>query len=329
MNTNIKTVNVQKWVVVISVALFALKISAWFITHSVAILTDALESVVNMIAGFIGLYSLILSAKPKDADHPYGHGKIEFVSAALEGLLITLAGLFIIYKAVANLFNPHQVSLLSFGLILIVLTALINFILGQYCISVGKKYNSVALVASGKHLKSDTYTSAGIVLGLIVFLMTNLKWLDSAIAILFALVIIYTGVKIIRTSLAGIMDEADDKLILELLHTLNQQRRINWIDLHNVRIIKYGPTLHIDCHLTVPWYFNVDEAHAEIDKLSHLVTQRFGDRVELFVHSDGCKSFSCAICHKSDCKVRQHPFVKTIHWTLENIKLNNKHNVNT
>ncbi len=329
LKREIETVRFQKWVVVISVILFGIKITAWFFTNSVAILTDALESIVNIIASFIGLYSLILSAKPKDADHPYGHGKIEFVSAGIEGLLITCAGIFIIYKAVANLFNPVALTQLNFGLLLIIITALINYILGYLCEKKGEKFNSLALIASGKHLKSDTYTTMGIVAGLLVFLFTNITWMDSAVAILFALVIIYTGTKILRTSLAGIMDESDDKLIQELIDVLNKQRRINWIDLHNVRIIKYGPTLHIDCHLTVPWYFNVAEAHHEIDLFYALVTTHFGDKVEIFVHSDACQPFSCAICHKAECKVRQHPFVKTVHWDLNNIKQNNKHDVNS
>lgn len=329
MNRDSETVSFQKWVVVISVFLFAVKITAWFFTNSVAILTDALESIVNIIASFIGLYSLILSAKPKDADHPYGHGKIEFISAGIEGLLITLAGIFIIYKAIANLFNPVEVTQLNFGLLLIISTAVANYILGYYCELKGNKFNSLALIASGKHLKSDTYTTVGIVAGLLLFMFTKIAWLDSAIAILIALIIIYTGTKILRTSIAGIMDESDDKLIQELIDQLNKQRRINWIDLHNVRIIKYGPTLHIDCHLTVPWYFNVAEAHHEIDLFQELITTHFGDRVEIFVHSDACQPFSCAICHKAECKVRQQPYEKTVHWNLKNIKQNTKHDINS
>lgn len=329
MRRESETISFQKWVVVISVVLFGIKIAAWFFTNSIAILTDALESIVNIIASFIGLYSLVLSAKPKDADHPYGHGKIEFVSAGIEGLLITLAGVFIIYKAIANLFNPVAVTELNFGILLIVITAIINYTLGYYCELKGKKFNSLALIASGKHLKSDTYTTAGIVVGLLIFLFTKIAWVDSAVAILFAIIIIYTGTKILRSSIAGIMDESDDKLIQELIDVLNKQRRINWIDLHNVRIIKYGATLHIDCHLTVPWYFNVAEAHSEIDLFHNLISTHFGDRVEIFVHSDACQPFSCAICHKADCAVRQHSLVKTVQWNLKNIKQNNKHDVNS
>jgi len=316
---------VQKWVATISVALFVIKIVAWYITSSVAILTDALESIVNVVAGFIGLYSLYVSAKPRDSDHPYGHGKVEFISAAIEGTLIAVAGLFIIYEAVNNLLNPSTVQKLDWGILLVAITAIINYAIGVFCVKTGKKNNSLALIASGNHLKSDTYTTAGIIVGLIILYFTNIVWIDSAVAIIFALIIIVTGYKIIRSSIAGIMDEADEKLLEDLVTTLNENRNENWIDLHNLRIIKYGPTLHLDCHLTVPWYFNVLEAHAEIDKLSELVRAKYGESVELFVHSDACMEYSCKICIKEDCKVRLHPFKERVEWTIANISKNKKH----
>jgi divalent metal cation (Fe/Co/Zn/Cd) transporter len=123
------------------------------------------------------------------------------------------------------------------------------------------------------------------------------------------------------------MDEADIDLLKNMVDTLNKNRSVNWIDLHNLRIIKYGPTLHLDCHLTVPWYFNVNEAHREIDDLSGLVRKNYGESVELFVHSDGCLDFSCPICDKMECHVRRHPFEKKISWTMENISTNHKHTI--
>ncbi len=307
--------------------MFLVKITAWYLTNSVAILTDALESIVNVVAGLVGLYSLYVSAKPRDADHPYGHGKVEFISAAVEGTCIALAGVFIVYEAGLNLFVAHDVKKLDFGILLVAGTAIINYVAGVICERIGKKNNSLALISSGKHLKTDTYTTGGIIIGLILLYFTRISWVDSAVAMLFAFIIIFTGVKIIRTSIAGIMDEADDLLLKNLVDTLNKQRRINWIDLHNVRIIKYGAILHLDCHLTVPWYFNVHEAHHEIDELSALVKKDYGEAVELFVHSDGCLEFSCAICHKGDCPVRKHPYQRTVEWTVENIRVNRKHHL--
>lgn len=294
-------------------------------TGSVAILTDALESTVNVVAGFISLYSLFVAAKPRDEDHPYGHGKAEFVSAAVEGSLITVAGLIIIYEAINNFIHPHPLQKLDYGILLVSITAVINYITGSYCIKIGKKNNSLALMASGKHLKSDTWSTIGIVAGLILIYFLHWPWLDSAVAVIFAFIIIYTGYTIVRKSLAGIMDEADNELLKKLVAFLQENRRENWIDLHNVRIIKYGSILHLDCHLTVPWYLNVHEAHEEIDILSQKIKSAFGESVELFVHSDGCLDFSCSICSKENCAVRKSPFVKRVEWTIENISSNTKH----
>jgi cation diffusion facilitator family transporter len=327
MHTAQQNLRLQKIITAIAIILFAIKIAAWYITNSVAILTDALESIVNVIAALIGLYSLYISAKPKDYDHPYGHGKAEFISAAIEGTLIAVAGFVIIYEAINNLLHPHTLKQLDYGIILVAFTAVINYVVGLYCIKTGKKNNSLALVASGKHLQTDTWSTLGIVAGLLLLLLTKIVWIDSAVALIFSFIIIYTGYKIVRKSIAGIMDEADEELLKQMVVTLNKNRKENWIDLHNLRIIKYGGTLHLDCHLTVPWFLNVHEAHNEIDELSNLVKKEFGESMELFVHNDGCLDFSCKICTKQDCPVRKHTFEKQVEWTMENISNNNKHTI--
>ncbi len=327
MHTAHYNLKIQKRIAALSVILLIIKTIAWYVTGSVAILTDAFESIVNVVAGFIGVYSLYVSAKPIDRDHPYGHGKAEFISAAIEGTMISIAGLIIIYEAMNNLLHPHVIKKLDYGIMLTAATAVINYIAGYYCVKTGKKNNSLALISSGKHLQSDTWTTLGIVCGLILMLVTKLSWVDSAVAILFSLFIIYTGYKILRSSVAGIMDEADTALLDKLVHMLNANRKENWVDLHNLRIIKYGSRLHLDCHLTVPWYLNVHQAHEEIDALSGLVKKEFGESVELFVHSDGCLDFSCRICTKTDCAVRKHAFEKKVEWTMENILSNNKHRI--
>ena len=123
------------------------------------------------------------------------------------------------------------------------------------------------------------------------------------------------------------MDEADDELLEKVVEVLEKIRTKNWIDLHNLRIIKYGGTLHLDCHLTVPWYFNVREAHHEIDLLHAVIKNEFGEAVEMFVHTDGCLDFSCKVCLRQDCPVRKFDFEKTIHWTVDNVSLNSKHQI--
>jgi cation diffusion facilitator family transporter len=325
LKTANQNLRVQKCVAGISVVLLAVKFIAYYVTHSVSILTDALESIVNVVAGFIGLYSLYIAAKPRDKDHPYGHGKAEFLSAAIEGTLVGIAGVLILYKAIRQLINPVELHQLDFGMMLIAITAIVNFILGYYCVYTGKKNNSLALTASGKHLQSDTFSTLGIIGGLLLLYFTKIKWIDSAVAIVFGIFIVYTGYRILRRSIAGIMDEADEKLINEMVEVLDAKRTENWVDMHNLRVIKYGSALHLDCHLTVPWYLNIHEAHREIDILAKLVREKFGESLELFVHSDGCLPFQCHICSKQDCPVRQQAFEHRISWTLENVSQNKKH----
>jgi len=327
LNSEQQNLRLQKIITAIGVLLLIAKMAAWYLTNSVAILTDALESIVNVIAGFIGIYSLYVSAKPKDSDHPYGHGKAEFLSAAVEGTLVLVAGVLIIYEAGKSLFHPHTIQKLDSGILLVAATAIVNYIMGYLCVRKGKENHSEALIASGKHLQTDTYSTAGIVLGLILLLILKVWWVDSVVAMIFATVIMVTGYKIMRSSIAGIMDEVDTALLNKMVSLLNVNRRENWIDMHNLRIIKYGGRLHLDCHLTVPWYLNVHEAHAEIEALSNLVKSEFETSMELFVHSDPCLEFSCRICTKENCHVRQHSFERKIIWSIENISTDHKHHL--
>ncbi len=317
----------QQKITLFIIVLFGIKIYAWFLTNSIAILTDALEYTINVVSGLIGLYSLSVSARPKDSNHPYGHGKVEFISSSVEGILMIISAFIIMYEAINNLRHPHQLNQLDYGIYLVAFTAIINYILGWITLRKGEKNNSLALLATGKHFISDTYATASIIIGLILLYFSKLTWIDSLVSLIFSLIIIISGYKILRKSIAGIMDEADHLLLKKVVEVLERNRNENWIDLHNLRIIKYGSTLHLDGHLTVPWFFNVHEAHQEIDALSTLVKLNFGETVELFVHTDGCLDFSCKICSKENCIVRKHAFEKTIHWKVENISTNSKHTV--
>ena len=322
-----ESIKIQKLLVSVSVLLFIIKIVAWVITGSVAILTDALESTVNVIAGFIGLYSIVLSSKPKDKEHPYGHGKVEFISSAIEGTLISIAGMIIIYEALDNLIHPHELKKLDHGLILIAVTALVNYFVGFYCVKKGKANNSPILVASGSHLKSDTYSTIGLLVGLLFVIITGYKWIDSIAALVFAFIIIFTGYKIIRKSISGIMDEKDAEIIDEIVEVLNKNRNRSWIDIHNIRVINYAGFYHIDCHLTVPYYINVNEAHSILDTLTVTINEHFQNRVEFFIHVDGCLSSQCSICNLTNCDKRSMQYVKTIEWTHQNIISNKKHSL--
>ncbi|MEZ4804973.1 MAG: cation diffusion facilitator family transporter [Bacteroidia bacterium] len=320
-------IKMQKSIVFVSVLLFLIKVLAWYLTGSVAILTDALESTVNVIAGFIGLYSIILSSKPRDKEHPYGHGKIEFITSAFEGVLISIAGLIIIYEALDNLIHPHLLKQLDYGLILIAITAFVNYIMGYLCVRRGKLENSPVLIGSGTHLKTDTYSTIGLLIGVLLIKLTGYTWIDSLAAIVFAVIIIVAGYKIIRKSISGMMDESDTSIINEIVEVLKKNRQGNWIDVHNMRVINYAGFYHIDCHLTVPFYVNVNEAHDILDTLTDMLKDHFKERVEFFVHVDGCLPFQCGICSIQACKERKHEFIEPIEWTYENIISNKKHGI--
>lgn len=324
-----ESLQVQKGVFVLSLLLFLLKVYSWKLTGSLAILSDALESTVNVLAGFIGLASLYIAAKPKDSNHPFGHGKVEFLSAAAEGTMIIIAGLVILYGAVTTFFEKKTIERLDAGLVLIVITAIINYIAGTYCVKKGIRNNSLALQASGKHLQTDTYSTIGIIVGLIVILFTKMYILDKIIAMGMGLLIIYNGYKIMQQAFSGIMDEADKHILEKMAKVLNQHRRNNWVDIHNLRVVKYGSLLNVDCHFTLPWYMNLQEAHKELNILITLVEQAFGDRIEFFVHTDDCREKSCAICLMTDCTMRMHDFEQKIEWTFNNISNNERHSILT
>ena len=325
MKAGIENLRFQKIVVTIAILLFIIKGFAYLITNSVAVLTDALESIANVAAGLIGLYSISVAARPKDIDHPYGHGKVEFLSAAIEGTLISIAGVLVIYESVQHLLSPQPLQQLDSGIILITVSAVINYITGYASIRKGRQNHSPALVATGKHLQTDAYTTAGIIVGLVLIYLTGLTWIDSVIAILFAGIILFTGYRIIRKSIAVIMDEADTELLIKLIDFLNIHKRSAWVDLHNLRVIKYGGQLHVDSHLTLPWYYNLNEAHAEIEALATMIREEFGFSVEFFVHTDPCLYTQCNICEKEECPVRQHPFEKRIPWVMDNVLSDKKH----
>jgi cation diffusion facilitator family transporter len=329
VDKNKETIRIQFWILIVAVVLFSLKIIAWWLTKSVAILTDALESIVNVIAGLVGLYSLSIAYKPRDVNHPYGHGKAEFLSAAIEGTLIMLAGVFIIYEAVLQLVHPKELQQLSYGIVLVGISALINFVVGVIAVKKGKENNSEALQASGHHLKSDTYSTLAIIIGLVLIYFTHIHQLDSIVAIIMSIVIMIIGYRIARKSVAGIMDEADEKILGKVIELLNNSRLPNWVDIHNLRVIKFGNVLHVDCHMTVPWYLNVRQAHKEVESLRILIEKEFGSAMEFFVHADDCVGSCCPICIKTDCSVREHAFVRRIEWKLENALPDHKHELTT
>lgn len=301
------------------------KFSAYFITHSNAILTDALESIVNVLASAFAFYSIYLATLPKDKNHPYGHGKVEFFSAFLEGSLIGLAGIIIVFKSSYDLIFPKPIFQLFEGAAIIGATGIINAIVGFYLINAGKNHRSITLEADGKHLLTDAVTSAGLVIGVVLIQITHLYWMDGVISILLGLYIIYNGYLLTRRSVGGLMDESNTGLVKDIIAILQESRRDPWIDVHNLRAQQYGADLHIDCHVTMPYYFDLNRVHQEVSDIDKLVNGHTRHQTELFIHTDPCLAACCNYCSMKSCPVRSAPFDGEIKWTIENTTKNQKH----
>ncbi|MBD8084362.1 cation diffusion facilitator family transporter [Chryseobacterium caseinilyticum] len=317
----------QKLIATFGIILFAGKIVAWKLTDSDAVFSDAMESIVNVISAFMGLYSLYLASKPKDEDHPYGHGKVEFVTAGIEGALIAIAGIMIIYEGINSLVTGRILKSIDWGIAIIAATAVINYILGYISIKKGEKVNSLVLISSGKHLQSDTITTLGVVISLIIVYFTKIYWIDSVVALIFGLYIIFVGYKIVRKSLSGIMDEQNPELLQNIIDLLEKNRHTEWIDIHNMKIQQFGSSLHIDAHITLPYYYSLREAHQEMEKVILLLAKNTKRTVEFNFHMDDCKTISCPVCQIFDCPVRELPFVQRVKWTPENLTSVDKHTV--
>lgn len=309
----------------VSVVLLLVKLGAYYLTNSTAILTDALESIVNVAASAFALYSVHLSGQPRDQNHPYGHGKIEFLSSGFEGALILSAGLFILIQAGLSFFEPRTLQNLEWGLLIVAFTTIINALLGWQLLQNGQKTDSLALIADGRHLLTDSVSSAVVVVGIGLVWLTGQTWLDSVLSIILAVVIIYNGFAITRQSVARLMDETDLPTISRVVTVLNNRKSRNWIDVHNLRVQKYGADLHIDCHLTLPYYWDLERVHNEVHVFEDALKEASNSEVELFVHTDPCLNECCHYCRVADCPVRAFAFVRDVEWTAGNLPLNQKH----
>lgn len=318
-NQDIIKQRVQGFILTGSVLLMAGKFLAFFMTHSVAILSDAMESIVNVIAGCISYYSLRFSAMPKDKSHPFGHGKAELISASVEGLLIATAGLLMISEGARRFFRPSEIAGLDLGIAIIAFAGAVNWFMGWYSIRIGRQYSSIALVAGGKHLHSDTYSTIGLVIGLILLYITKWSWIDSLLAILFGILILVTGFSILKKTVANLIDEADTEILRNMAEAISRNRQPDWIDIHNTKVIKYGSHLHVDCDLTLPWYYTVARSHEACERLNKTLSAVNGGRVTISVHSDPCGELHCQHCAVEPCDYRRNLFEKQEELTLSQL----------
>jgi len=301
----------------VALLMLAAKYQAYRMTGSTAVLSDALESIVNVVAAVFALGGLVFAGRPADRNHPYGHGKIEFFSAAFEGGLIAFASVVIVYEVVLILLAGAAVRQISAGVVIVLVTGLVNLVLGWYLVRTGRRYNSLTLVADGKHVIADFWTSAGVVVGLLLVQLTGLAWLDPLVALLVALSLMWTGFRLVRHAAGGLLDEEDPALLSRVLGALQRYVGHGVIRVHHLRAIRSGRFHHVEAHLVVPEFWSVDKAHGVSEDVAARVIHDLGVEGEMVFHTDPCHRIYCATCDLEDCPIRREPFLGATPLTLE------------
>lgn len=277
-----------------SLVVLMLKFAGYISTGSAAILSDALESIINAAAGVFAYISLKIYSKPPDASHPYGHGKIEFISAAFEGGAIVIASLCIIYKSVDEIAKGASFHKIDIGIILVALASAINLVLAILLIKIGRRNNLLILEADGRHLLTDVVTSVSVLLGLGLMRITDYYILDPLIAILFALFIMRTGIKLIKISLGGIMDKSNPEDETKIQNILDGY--IGKIcAYHKIRHRHGGNICFVDFHIVVPAEMKISKAHQIATEIEEKIARALGS-AGVTAHIEPCTNQECNVC---------------------------------
>ncbi|BDU77412.1 cation diffusion facilitator family transporter [Mesoterricola sediminis] len=285
--------------------ILGMKYYAFHISHSAALNSDAIESVVNVVAAVFALGAVIFAGKPADRDHPYGHGKIEHFSAAFEGGMISLAAVLIWYEAIKALIEKPALEHLGKGLAINFGAGLLNGALGLYLIHQGKKQRSTALEADGHHVMSDFWTTCGLGAALVLVTFTGLTWLDPAIAMAVGSLLAWTGYKLVRSSSAALLDTEDPQLLSQLVEVINRVRPQEVLAIHEMRTLRSGRYVHVDIHVVLPEFFHIARSHDLAEAFGQRVIQEAGLEGELHTHVDPCQRALCAQCPIADCPIRR------------------------
>lgn len=258
-----------------AVTTIALKSGAYLVTGSVGLLSDAAESVVNLVAAFVALIALTIAARPPDHDHHFGHSKAEYFAAAIEGIMIFVAAVFIIWAAVERFIRPQPIENVGIGLAVSVVASIVNGAVAFVLVRAGRRHRSVTLVADGQHLYTDVWTSAGVVVGVLLVALTGWLRLDPLVAFLVGLNIIWTGSKLIRTSVDGLMDKALDPAVQARLNAVLDSMSSGEVYFHAVRTREAGRQRFVSMHVLVPGTWTVQQGHDVLEHVEARLRQEF------------------------------------------------------
>ena len=303
----------------ISLLLLVGKFAAYYLTGSKAVLSDAIESIINVITGAFLLFSVTIGNQPADQCHPYGHGKVESFSVGLEGGLILLAGIVILAESVPAFFLPEPPQRLDTGILLLAGAGAVNLSFGLHLIAQGRKHKSEALKADGHHLLTDFYTSVGVLVGLVAVRITGWVWLDPLMACLVAVNILVPGTKLTRNAVRDLMNEADPSLLARIVEALNRIDTSTWHCPHRLRVIRSGTYHHIDLHITVPHYWTLAQAHGVEKEVASTLLDAMGEEGDVMIHLDPCHPECCSCCKLEPCQIRSAPFAERPKWSIENV----------
>ncbi|MBU6160828.1 MAG: cation diffusion facilitator family transporter [Myxococcales bacterium] len=317
-----------RWAVaalVVSALITAAKFAAWVLTDSTAVFSDALESIINVVTASFALFSVWLATLPRDETHPYGHGRIEYFSAGLEGAFICLASLTIMAVAIPELFHARAPERLDAGLLLTVLIGVVTMVSGQQLQRAGRRLESPTLEADGAHLTSDALTTLGVFAGLLLVRFTGWNWVDPATGLLMALWLLATGVSILRRAIGALMDEAVPDLLDAIGEVLETTREPGWNAPHHVKVHRLGQRIHIDLHLVLPRFWTLEQSHEVSERIEYACEERFGGETELMSHLEPCTDRACSSCDLDECPIRAVPFEGRERWTHDVIRRPYRH----
>jgi len=267
-----------------SILTLALKFGAWAMTDSVGLLSDATESFVNLTAGVLALTAITIAMRPADDDHAYGHGKAEYFSSGIEGALIIVAAFAIGYAAINRFISPQPLTNLGPGLILALLSSVVNYVVAKVMLKAAYRFDSITLEADARHLLTDVWTSIGLVAGLaIIIVMPEWKILDPIIATLMAVNIVFTGVSLLKRSVGGLMDDALPKKELKIIANAIRSYTNSDASFHGLRTRKSGSRRFIDFHLLVPGDMSVKASHDLCGLIEELIQSKLS-RAEVTIH---------------------------------------------